>query len=371
MQLYAHHLNQARLKQQRKGIYVNLSTDVKIFCLEDAIKDHERLDRSSELKRAGHQTVAERKAKSSENLDVEDREIEDEEEADQREYCKMRDNDVDYDSQDDAEVEAALMLKMPRSTSKRKVKLTLKASAKVLAATSTKQEAPHKSLVIDADADDFPLPEVEENEWATLMDRHGHVNNSIIDDYMELLVSSLSAKDTVIFSSTLWHHMMIATPADFRDNILQHKICGRDGTRFRNKTRLIWPIVGRDHFAVLDINNESRAITVYDSLTSTARGWIPARSKGLKRLVAILAVAFPGVSFNVQYGVCSDQMNSHDCGVYCMANVRSLVSHCPIAGPASRMPVVGWTADRREKRVMELRRQFKAELASRTLHTWW
>ncbi len=141
-------------------------------------------------------------------------------------------------------------------------------------------------------------------------------------------------------SSELWAHIALQNEAEFSTRTLPN-FCGRDGTRFVGKTRLIWPMVGGGHFAVLGADADIAHVTVYDSICSSATGWLKTGCLMRQRVEQMLALAFPTVRFHFAIGESAQQQNGCDCGVYAMANVRSHAFDRPLQGKQLRQGKLG------------------------------
>ena len=82
----------------------------------------------------------------------------------------------------------------------------------------------------------------------------------------------------------------------------------------------------------------------------------------------LLEILRPKKKFKVEYVACRQQGNGTDCGVYAMANTRSLLFGRDVNGegmPGSHM------GKNKETAVTELRTKFAKELTSSRLSEWW
>ena len=189
---------------------------------------------------------------------------------------------------------------------------------------------------------------------ADLATNNTHIVQGLVDDYASLLRPTLpNTTTTRLLDSIQW--TQLHTVSDERFSTLAALFC----KKFKGISRIIWPVVGRNHYAVLDIY-ENAVIDVYDSVQTMAPGWIT------DRLVTLL-VSLHGVSLNpedprntafrdaltIRYAACHQQVNADDCGVFIMANMRCLVEGADVLSTSSDTAL--------------LRRQFASELLKSTL----
>ena len=131
--------------------------------------------------------------------------------------------------------------------------------------------------------------------------------------------------------------------------------------KFKGVSRIIWPVVGRNHYAVLDIHlDENAVVDIYDSVQTMAPEWIT------DRLVTLL-MSLHGNSLNpedprnttfrdaltIRYPACHQQVNADDCGVFAMVHMRCLVEGADVLSTSSDTAL--------------LRRQFASELLKSAL----
>ncbi len=156
-----------------------------------------------------------------------------------------------------------------------------------------------------------------------------HVSNTIVDDYVRLLLKDYSglAWPSGMLVETTGRWVQFETDVKTDQKVV-------DGIFARNHrlvgiTQLLWPMYGNDHFALLVIDVEKRTIRLLDSIIGFK--W------NLSWLQGLLRRAF-GWAKNpvVKVEKCRQQGNGHDCGVYVMANLRSFVERVDFN--AVRMP---------------------------------
>ncbi len=184
-----------------------------------------------------------------------------------------------------------------------------------------------------------------------------------MDEYADLLKEQLNTpKGTVILSCCTWL-VFDSCPAKNLQKRVQD-FCDHNKSDFAKKHRILWPALGRNHFALLDISIEERTVHVYDSISPMSKGWVPNDSFLHDLLVAV----FPGKKFNVEFPACRQQVNSDDCGVYAMANLRSLLFNRDVNGAG--MPG-RHLKKKRAAAVMDMRMKIFRELSARKLSEWW
>lgn len=169
-----------------------------------------------------------------------------------------------------------------------------------------------------------------------------HIGQGLVDDYAALLRLQIAGKSVKILDSIQW--TQLHTVSEERFTTLAALFCGRDGKKFKSVDRIIWPVVGRNHYAVLDIHSNGGVnINVYDSVQSMAPGWIT------DRLKILLTKVFPTTTtLNIRYPECHQQVNADDCGIFAMAHMRCLVEGGDISSIS--------------KDATSLRKQFASEL---------
>ena len=178
---------------------------------------------------------------------------------------------------------------------------------------------------------------------ADLATNNTHIVQGLVDDYASLLRPTLpNTTTTRLLDSIQW--TQLHTVSDERFSTLAALFC----KKFKGISRIIWPVVGRNHYAVLDIY-ENAVIDVYDSVQTMGPGWIT------DRLVTLLK-ALHGDStdttfrntLTIRYPACHQQVNADDCGVFAMANMQSLVKGTDVLSISSDTAL--------------LRKQFASEL---------
>jgi hypothetical protein len=183
----------------------------------------------------------------------------------------------------------------------------------------------------------------------------------VVDDYAELLKEhSAVPKDVIVFSCSYWS--VFAAANDLKERVNESR--KHHKREFLGKSVILWPVVGRDHFALLEILIKDRIVRVYDSIRSMAKGWVPKDCF----LHTLLLAYFPGKKFMVQFPECRQQVNSDDCGVYTMANLRSRLFNKDVNGPG--MPG-SHMKQKRTGAVMDMRLKMWRELTERKLSEWW
>jgi hypothetical protein len=192
-----------------------------------------------------------------------------------------------------------------------------------------------------------------------LVKQFAHVSNIIVDDYLRLLKQKLGWPNrTLVESTARW----TSFEAQENSNVARALFVGGDGKRLDGITRIIWPMYGRGHFAVVVIYVEKAKIELFDSLPTCAKNW------NLKFLQKLLRTAFGWrKDAVVTYPDCRDQDNGHDCGVYVMANVRSLLEGIDVNH--KRMPGKH-LKNAKDKAVSALRKRFAFELLKGKLTDW-
>ena len=186
------------------------------------------------------------------------------------------------------------------------------------------------------------------------------VSNHIIDDYLQLLRQSCGGRwpDGMLVEKSA--HWALFELDKGRPEALLKTFIAKD--RLKGVNRIVWPISGRFHFAVLIISVKEQKIELLDSIVACRKNW------KLGVLHRLLRSAF-GWKRNakVTYPACREQGNSVDCGVYAMANVRNLVEGVSVTHP--RMPGAHM-GKKKEEAVRLLRAHFAAELRSQTISLW-
>ena len=188
---------------------------------------------------------------------------------------------------------------------------------------------------------------------AGLATSNTHIVQGLVDDYAALLRPTLpNTTTTRLLDSIQW--TQLHTVSDERFSTLAALFC----KKFKGVSRIIWPVVGRNHYAVLDIHlDENAVIDVYDSVQTMAPGWIT------DRLVTLLK-ALHGDStdplnttfrdaLTIRYPACHQQINADDCGIFAMAHMRCLVEGADVLSISSDTAL--------------LRRQFATKLLKSTL----
>jgi Ulp1 family protease len=185
----------------------------------------------------------------------------------------------------------------------------------------------------------------------------------VVDEYVDLLKEQPNVSgDVVILSCCYWLVLDFSPANDLKKRVKD--FCKHNEKKFLGKNRILWPVVVRGHFALLDISIKERTVLVYDSSRPMAKGWVPVDSF----LHQLLVAAFPGKKFKVEFPDCRQQVNNDDCGVYTMANLRSLLFNRDVNGagmPGSHMK------QKRAGAVMDMRLKIFRELNARELSEWW
>ena len=217
-------------------------------------------------------------------------------------------------------------------------------------------DSPHGA----ADAEDHKLRLKE--DWKAMKVPLYHLSTEVVDSYQKLLIESPEMpKDVLTLDSLYWYVLMHQVKAgeEFQARVETFK-----GKRFDGKTRVLWVVYGFGHFAVLDISLTKKRIEVYDSIPDMAKEWVTPRLQRLLR-----SVVGGKVNFAVELKESAQQVNYDDCGVYAMANMRSLLFGREVF-PKSMVGKHMGNA-RRESEVTKLRLKFFKEYTERKLSKWW
>ncbi len=228
---------------------------------------------------------------------------------------------------------------------------------------STKAKVPVASFVsIDVDGKNVNRV-VPNGDWDTLLKPLSHLTTEVVDSYLEMLKESPNAPKNVVLLNSMYWSVLISQVDDatFRSKMARFK--GRDGKRFEGKRRILWAVHGFAHFAVLDISLENRNIRVFDSVKEIAPKWVTPR---LQQLLCSIVGAKD--DFQVLLPKCCQQVNSDDCGVYAMANLRSLLFQRKMDNKSMVGEHLG---HRRAEAVKKLRKKFFDEFKERRLSEWW
>ncbi len=189
-----------------------------------------------------------------------------------------------------------------------------------------------------------------------------HVSNTIVDDYVRLLKAANGGWPPGFLVETTARWVQFQCEAEKHFELVLRLFAGANGERLRGVERVVWPMFGRGHFAVLDIDVKKQTIGLIDSIVSTRKCW------KLGFLQNLLKRAFGWrKDAVVTFTNCRQQGNSDDCGVYTMGHVRSLIEKISIMD--HRMP---GTHMRKEKEgaVAALRLHFAGELQMGALTNW-
>ena len=120
--------------------------------------------------------------------------------------------------------------------------------------------------------------------------------------------------------------------------------------------RILWPS-NFENCKMFDFRTKllrDGLIRVYDSIEGCQGGWI---HKGCF-MFELLEILCPKKKFKVEYVACRQQGNGTDCGVYAMANTRSLLFGRDVNGEGMAGSHMG---KNEEKAVTELRTKFAKE----------
>lgn len=208
------------------------------------------------------------------------------------------------------------------------------------------------------DADDFQGEDVPDTDMinATLVPDLGHVANTVVDDYVQLLKRYLAnawPKGTLVETTARW--VQFGTDMETRRKSLDALFAQKN--RLDGITRVLWPTYkymgNSGHFALLVIDVEKRSIRLLDSIAGIK--WDLSWVQGLLRR------AF-GWKANARVEIvkCRQQGNSDDCGVYIMGNLRSFLGDVDFND--ERMPGTHLDFDEKTAAVLALRAHFAAEL---------
>ncbi len=186
----------------------------------------------------------------------------------------------------------------------------------------------------------------------------GHVSNTIVDDYVRLLVRGRTLPaGTLVETTARW----VQFETDFARKV---ESLFMDKDRLAGIDRILWPMYCNrmHHFALLVIGVEAQTIALLDSIVPCRKSWKLAWLQGLLKCVF-------GWRKNatIKFEQCRLQGNNDDCGVYTMANLRSFVDGVDFN--ASRMPGEH-LGGKKDAAVVALRAHFARELREEQLHTW-
>ena len=208
--------------------------------------------------------------------------------------------------------------------------------------------------------------------WDNMTEKHMHVSTNIVDDYVEFLTTKggLCPENVATFTTLQFQGLVLNEESlpttkkmmkKFRDRIPELK----------KMDRLLWVAYRDKHFAVLDIYLKEGIINVYDSISGKEEvlknKWAPQR---LRDLVACFVepVGSEVITVKVEIRQCSYQRNTHDCGIYAMANMRSLLSGCSVR---HKQMVGTHMGKKRAGAVLALRKQLQEEFKTERLLPWW
>jgi len=222
-------------------------------------------------------------------------------------------------------------------------------------------------LNVVADDDEVMEVLVQDADWSSLKTERAHLTNQVVDAYLELLRTHLKSDSGVVVLNTSYWNVLHTVDEDRFQTVLLPAFKKKHE---KQTTRILWAVHGFGHFAVLVILVKECRIDVYDSIKKCSKRWVPDSNCRLQQL---LCNVFPGkngkgATFAVKYPNCRQQVNSDDCGVYAMANVRSLLFKRDINGngmPGSHL------GKKRPAAVMALRKKFLAEFSKKKLSKWW
>jgi hypothetical protein len=194
----------------------------------------------------------------------------------------------------------------------------------------------------------------------TLLPHLAHVSNTIVDDYIRLLKRKMAKSwplVTLLETTGRWVHFSM-------DVVEREKIVDAlfaRGDRLVGITRVVWPMFGKGHFALLVIDVEARIIRLLDS--------IPGFEWDLRWFQAFLRRAFDWDSDAIVVAdACRSQGNGDDCGVYTMGNMRSILESVDVND--SRMPGAHLTSQAKKAGVLALRAHFANEITRMQLIDW-
>ncbi len=203
-----------------------------------------------------------------------------------------------------------------------------------------------------------------EVDLKSLTTRNGKLSIFVVDEYMSLLERADNfPATTLLLSSSNWLIFDRCVNEKDRYQKLMNFV---DKAEMDGVERILWPSFCSKvkHFAVIEILLRDSLIRVYDSVEGCQGGWI---REGCF-MFELLEILRPKKKFEVEFFACRQQGNVTDCGVYAMANTRSLLFGRDVNGegmPGSHM------GKNKETAVTELRTKFAKELTSSRLSEWW
>lgn len=181
------------------------------------------------------------------------------------------------------------------------------------------------------------------------------VSDAIVDQYVALL-RTMAPASFQIENCASWQKIN-------GQQLVRTELAKRwgNGQRFAGKDTIVWTMYGQSHFAVCIIRIQAREIEILDSIKDTK--WDTGKLKEF--LHAVFGEPFIDSSV-VQKS--RQQVNHNDCGVYAMANARSIVEERDVQD--KRMSGSHQKDSARKRQVREIRKLFASELREGTLKEW-
>ena len=197
--------------------------------------------------------------------------------------------------------------------------------------------------------------EQDDLDYNTLTSANSWVSHAVVDTFVDLL-RQLARPDVQIEKCETW--MKINGTKLIRDELVKRWEIAK---RFRNKKTILWTMIGGSHFALCKVDLTQREIRIYDSIKSTK--WSTVKLKAfLKSIFGDAFTDYTGQQYSRQ------QKNNDDCGVYTMANLRSIVEGKDVRH--RRMFGDHQTDTTRKKKVVEMREKMTRELQNQVLEAW-
>jgi hypothetical protein len=197
--------------------------------------------------------------------------------------------------------------------------------------------------------------EQDDLDYNTLTNANSWVSHAVVDTFVDLL-RQMARPDVQIEKCETW--MKINGMKKIRDKLVKRWEIAK---RFQNTKTILWTMIARNHFALCKVDVTKCEIRIYDSIETTK--WSTVELKVfLKSIFGDTVTDYTGQQYSRQ------QENSNDCGVYTMANLRSIVEGKDVR--LKRMFGNHQTDTIREKKVAEMREQMTRELQNQKLEAW-
>jgi Ulp1 family protease len=192
-------------------------------------------------------------------------------------------------------------------------------------------------------------------DFSTLTKADSWVSHAVVDEYVELLRRTAPG-DVHLEKCHTWINI---NGTQAKRNDLAKKWA--KSKPYKDKSSILWPMYGKSHFAVCQIDIAAREIRIYDSIESTT--WSTTKLESF--LSSIFDAEF---QFVAEKQLSRQQKNSNDCGVYTMANIRSITEAQSLT--SKRMFGAHQSDTIRKKAVTKMRTQMTRELQKKKLEIW-